>query len=136
MLSRLMLDRLEQVTIFRVPHWKYKSVHVVSGKLTFAMCGGGHCLNVLVRVELHIVGGCFLSVSACFSLHDSSESVEVCSKAPPLAAMGDVLRPVPSFPHRPPQHTTKVNFFCKYHNSDFREEYEKKTIEGKMALGN
>ena len=43
------VDRLEQVTTFRVPHWKYKSVHVVSGKLTFAVYGGGHCVNVLVR---------------------------------------------------------------------------------------
>ena len=51
------------------------------------MCSRGHCLNVLVRdvLGLHYVGGCFVSVCACFSIHNSSGCV-VCSTAPLLAA--------------------------------------------------
>ena len=57
-------------------------------------------MNVLVRDVLSYMWLAveFLTVFACFSHSPLSESVEISSAAPPLAAMDDALRPTLTTP--------------------------------------
>ena len=79
----------------RIPSRKLIPSCVVRRQVTcFACVQVVICLNVLAHdvLGLHDVGGCFVSVCACFSIHNSGESVEMCSTAPLLAAMHDAKR--------------------------------------------
>ena len=93
----LMLDCFGHVKKSEYPP-EAQNCGVFRGQMTFGVCSGGHCVSVLVRDALSYM---FVSVSEVFSIHNLSESVEMCSKAPPLTSMHNARRSSQSRSSRP-----------------------------------